>query len=76
VKNKITPNVKTALDIKLDKLSEYNLLKILALLDYKIDQSTSLVDKNKNSLIYKNIRTMVLSKIKSKKQESSKIVTS
>lgn len=73
VKNKNTSNVKTALDIKLDKLSEYNLLKTLALLDYKIDKSTPW--EYKNSMIYKNLRTMVLLKIKSKKQESSKIVT-
>ncbi len=55
-------SLKTALDLKLDKLSEYDLLKMLAIIDYKIEQK-----KNKDIIL---LRNKVYRKIKSKATKS------
>lgn len=67
IQNKINSK-KTALDLKLDKLSEHSLLELLAALDYKINE--------KKDIKLISIRSKVFEKIKTKSIKSSKIVTS
>lgn len=67
VKNK-TSSKKSALDLKLDKLSEHKLLTLLAALDYKIEKTK---DKKLSS-----IRSKVFSKIKEKNVKSYNSVIS
>ncbi len=57
VKNNFKPKelVKSELDKKLDKLSEYELLKLLAQIDYSLDKKNDLNLKNLRSKIYSRL---------------------
>lgn len=59
---------KSSLEIKLDKMSEYDLLKLLSMLDYKLEKS------EKKDL--KTLRSKVFIKIREKYIKNTKIVTS
>lgn len=67
IKNNVVVK-KSKLDEKLDKLSEHNLLKLLALLDYKLEKT--------NDKKYSNLRSKVFIKIREKYIKSSNFVTS